>query len=392
MDKTEDIFNKTKTPEVVSEKSKKVNNPAITLSVIALICGAGGLGFSAYTYFNGTAKNQTITLAPGQDGNSVNFTEGSIAEVVSKVSPSVVSIVTEVSTSSWYGTSTSSAAGTGFIVSSDGYIMTNKHVIDGAKTISVILEDGTTYSNVKLVGTDPLNDAAILKVDATNLTPVVLGDSKTISTGQSVIAIGNALGVYGNSVTSGVISGTGRSIIASDSTGEAYESLTDLIQTDAAINSGNSGGPLVNAAGQVIGINTATSGTGENIGFTIPISSVKGIINTAIKNGEVSRAYIGVRYVNLTPETAKTYNLSTTSGAYVKADSRNSAVIKNSPAEKAGLKDGDIITAVNGVKIGRAGTLSTLIGEYMPGDTVSIAYLRDGAENSVNITLDAYSE
>ncbi|MBQ3409953.1 trypsin-like peptidase domain-containing protein, partial [Candidatus Saccharibacteria bacterium] len=284
MDTSEDIFNKSSKPATTKTATKSAHNPALALSIIALICGAGGLGFSAYTYFYG-GSSHIVTLAPGQDGNSANFTEGSIAEVVSRVSPSVVSIVTEVRTNSWYGTSTSSAAGTGFILTDDGYIMTNKHVIDGAKNITVVLEDGTTYTNTKLIGTDPLNDAAILKIDATNLTPVTLGDSKTISTGQSVIAIGNALGVYGNSVTSGVISGTGRSIIAADSTGEAYESLTDLIQTDAAINSGNSGGPLVNATGQVIGINTATSESGENIGFTIPISSVKGIINTAIKNG-----------------------------------------------------------------------------------------------------------
>ncbi len=391
MDTSEDIFNKSSKPATTKTATKSAHNPALALSIIALICGAGGLGFSAYTYFYG-GSSHIVTLAPGQDGNSANFTEGSIAEVVSRVSPSVVSIVTEVRTNSWYGTSTSSAAGTGFILTDDGYIMTNKHVIDGAKNITVVLEDGTTYTNTKLIGTDPLNDAAILKIDATNLTPVTLGDSKTISTGQSVIAIGNALGVYGNSVTSGVISGTGRSIIAADSTGEAYESLTDLIQTDAAINSGNSGGPLVNATGQVIGINTATSESGENIGFTIPISSVKGIINTAIKNGEVKRAYIGVRYVNLTPEIAKSYNLSTTSGAYVKTDSRTAAVIKNSPADQAGIKDGDIITAVNGIKIGRAGTLSTLIGEYMPGDTISLTYVRDGAEKTVNITLDEYSE
>ena len=203
---------------------------------------------------------------------------------MSKVSPSVVSIVTEIRSNSWYGTTTSSAAGTGFILTDNGYIMTNKHVVDGAKSISVILEDGTTYEKAKLVGIDPLNDAAILKIKAENLTPVTLGDSKTISTGQSVVAIGNALGVYGNSVTYGIISGTGRSIVASDSNGEAYESLSDLIQTDAAINSGNSGGPLVNAAGQVVGINTATSGSAENIGFSIPIGSVKGIINSAIKN------------------------------------------------------------------------------------------------------------
>jgi len=389
MNQTEDIFNKSGKP---APKNSTNKNPAIALAIIGLICGAGGLGLATYTYFNGSNTRHAITLAPGQDGNSVNFTEGSIAEVVSKVSPSVVSIVTEVRTNSWYGTSTSTAAGTGFILTDNGYIITNKHVVDGAKNISVILEDGTTYEKVKLVGEDPLNDAAILKINAEGLTPVTLGDSKTISTGQSVIAIGNALGVYGNSVTSGIISGTGRNIVATDSTGAEYETLTDLIQTDAAINSGNSGGPLVNAAGQVIGINSANSANGENIGFSIPISSVKGIINYAIQNGEVERAYLGVRYVNITPEVAKEYGLDVNSGGYVRGDSKNPATIKGSPAEKAGLKNGDIITAINGIKVGKAGTVSTLIGEYMPGDTITLTYLRDGTEKTVDVTLDKYSE
>lgn len=402
----EDIFSKNKTAkntskEVTPDKAsaapapstKPTKNPALAIGIIGLIVGAGGLGFSIYTYVNGTSKNQTITLAPGQDGNSVNFTEGSISDIVSKVSPSVVSIVTETRTSNWYGgTTTGTAAGTGFIVSSDGYIVTNKHVVEDANGITVVLEDGTTYDRVKLIGTDPLNDVAILKINAENLTPVVLGDSKTVSTGQNVIAIGNALGVFGNSVTSGVISGTGRSIVASDSNGEAYENLTDLIQTDAAINSGNSGGPLVNAAGQVIGINTATSGSGENIGFTIPISGVKGLINYAIKNGKLARPYIGVRYLTITPEIAKKYSLDATAGAYINGDDDEDAIISNSPAARADLKSGDIITAINGVKIGAAGSLGTLVGEYMPGDTIEVTYLRDGNYKTITLTLDEYIE
>ena len=152
-------------------------------------------------------------------------------------------------------------------------------VVDGANTISVVLDDGTTFTNVKLIGSDPLNDVAFLKIDnANNLPTVTLGDSKTLTAGQQVIAIGNALGQYQNTITAGVISGTGRSLIATDSTGSSAESLTDMIQTDAAINGGNSGGPLVNAAGEVIGINTATSTNADGIGFAIPITSGQGML------------------------------------------------------------------------------------------------------------------
>ena len=162
-----------------------------------------------------------------------------------------------------------------------------------------------------------------------------------------------------------------------------------MIQTDAAINSGNSGGPLVNAAGEVIGINTATSSTAENMGFAIPISSVKGMLAQLIEKGEASRAYIGVYSVEITPELAKEYNLPVSAGAYLYSSSKYSAVISGSPAEKAGLKDKDIITAVNGVKIGSAGSLSSLIGEYKPGDIVQLTVIRDGKEIAVNVELGA---
>ena len=361
----------------------------LTVACVTAVCSVFALGFSIYNYNNSSSR---ITWGSGVDGNSANFTDGSIADVASKVSPSVVSITTETRTLSWFGqSSTSSAAGTGMIVSGDGYILTNKHVVEGANKVNVILDDGTTYENVKIVGVDPANDVAFIKVDGvSNLPAVTLGDSKTMNIGQQVIAIGNALGQFQNTVTEGIVSGLNRSITASDSTGSAYESLTDLIQTDAAINSGNSGGPLVNAAGQVVGLNVATS-SADNIGFAIPISSVKGMLKKVISEGKAERAYIGVNYVTITPDVAKTYNLSVKNGGYVHSDrSSTSAVISGSPADKAGIKDGDIITHVNGVEVGKAGTITALVGEYSVGDTIQLRVLRNGNELNLNVTLEAY--
>ena len=219
---------------------------AIFLASLALVAAGTSAVFSILSYQK--SMQPLAFLDSTVDGNTVNF-EGSVAEIVNKVSKSVVSIVTSTKTTSYFGQSyTSSAAGTGIIVTSNGYILTYKHVIDSASSISVVLDDGTTYKDVKVAAVDPLNDIAFLKIkDVSELTPATLGDSKTIQAGQQVIAIGNALGEYQNTVTSGVVSGTGRTLTASDSTGSMSEKLTDMIQTDAAINSGNSGGPLINA-------------------------------------------------------------------------------------------------------------------------------------------------
>lgn len=374
------------------QRSKKSSQAAIIISIIALILGASGLAFGIIAYQN--RGSSSVTMFSGTDGNSANFVEGSIADIADKVSKSVVSIVTSTKTTNFFGQSTdSAAAGTGIIVTKDGYILTNKHVINGAHKVSVILDDGTTYENVEVVAADPLNDVAFLKIkDVSDLTPATLGDSKTINVGQQVIAIGNALGEYQNTVTSGIISGTRRSVTATDSTGSYSEVLSDMIQTDAAINSGNSGGPLVNAAGEVIGINTATSSSAENMGFAIPISSVKGMLNQLIETGKAKRAYIGIYSVEITAAAADEYNLPVKSGAYLYSPSSYSAIVKGGPADKAGLKDKDIITAINGVQVGAAGSLADLIGEYKPGDVVKLTIIRNGEEITVDVTLEGYAE
>lgn len=370
------------------------NKLTLALAALALVLGSSGLGFGLAAYQKTNSDTPITYLSNGMDGNSANFTEGSIADIANKVSKSVVSIVTSTKSTDFFGQSyNSSAAGTGIIVTSDGYVLTNKHVINGANKVTVILDDGTTFENVEVVATDPLNDIAFLKIkDVSDLKAATLGDSKTINVGQQVIAIGNALGEYQNTVTSGIISGTGRSVTASDGSGYNTETLSDMIQTDAAINSGNSGGPLVNAAGEVIGVNTATSASAENMGFAIPISSIKGMLSQLIETGKAERTYLGVYAVEITPEAAKAYDLPVTAGAYLYSPSSYSAIVKGSPADKAGLKDKDIVTKVNNTTVGAAGSLTNLLGEYKPGDAVQLTIIRDGSETTVKVTLEGYSD
>ncbi len=383
--------------QTAEERIKASNRRLITGAVIggAAFCAAVAFGITAYNVVDNfpvwTSNLSSFITEHIIDGNSANFTEGSIAEVASRVTPAVVSITTETRTIGYYGqSSTSSAAGTGMIVTSDGYVITNKHVVDGASSINVVLDDGTRYTEVKLVGVDPSNDVAYLKISGVeDLPTVTLGNSKTITVGQQVIAIGNALGQFQNTVTEGIVSGTGRTIVAGDgsSSNNYYETLSDMIQTDASINAGNSGGPLVNAAGEVIGINTAVSNSANGLGFAIPISSVKGMLKSIIENGKAERAFLGVSYTNVTADTAKDYNLSVKYGAYVTGEN---SVIKDSPAEKAGIKSGDVIVAVNGVKVGQTGTLSSLISEYTVGDKVEITIVRDNKEINLKVTLSSY--
>jgi serine protease Do len=376
--------------------NRRSNKPFIIIGIIALvaICFTAGLGGSYIFSKYGVSSNAVLNSS--YDGNGITSQqEQNVAAVADKVAPSVVSIVTtsQTRTSSFYAQE-QEGAGTGVIISKDGYILTNNHVIDGATQVTVVSAEGTTYDDVKVIGRDPLNDIAFLKVgNVSDLPAAQLGDSKSIRIGQNVVAIGNALGQYQNTVTSGIISGTGRSVLATTdgtASGDA-ESLADLIQTDAAINSGNSGGPLVNMAGQIIGINTAIASDANSVGFVIPISSTKGVIEGVLKSGKVSRAYLGVRYVSITADVAKKYGLSVKQGAYIIAEGSGAAVVSGGPADKAGIKDKDIITEVNGVEVGAKGSVATLIGEYKPGDTVELTVLRDGKTVNLKVTLTPYS-
>ena len=366
----------------------------ISLFIVALlICSAGGFagGWIAVTLYNKSDAGAGQMV--NSDGTTVvTLEEEAITNVAAKVSSSVVSIVTTTSARSMWGYS-SQGAGTGVIVSKDGYIMTNNHVIDGANKVSVVTSDGTEYDDVKIIGSDPLNDIAFVKIEGvSDLVPAELGDSGKLRIGQRVVAIGNALGQFDNTVTSGIVSAMGRPLIASSSDGSGSESLTDLIQTDAAINSGNSGGPLVDLAGRVIGINTAVATDANGIGFAIPINATRGVLAEVLENGKVSRAYLGVRYLDITASLAASEDLASKKGAYVSADGSTGAVIKNGPADKAGIKTEDIILKVDDNVIGTDGSMSSIIGQYRPGDKVTLTVLRDGKEVKLTAELAAYTD
>jgi serine protease Do len=364
--------------------------------IITLVATTGFILLTIFGIAVGMHIQQQRTNSPSSmltattDGNAaVTSEESTIASIAEKVGPSVVSITTKSKAASFYGSVDQQGAGTGIVVSQNGYIITNNHVIENANDVAVVDSNGDQYDDVTVVGRDPLNDVAFLKINSSkSFTAATLGNSSTLRTGQQVVAIGNALGQYSNTVTSGIVSGVGRPITADAGNGQT-ESLTDLIQTDASINPGNSGGPLLNMSGQVIGINTAVAAEANGIGFSIPINSTKGILAGVLQNGKVSRAYIGVNYLAVTPDVVKQYKLSVNYGAYVFAGS-GAAVANGSPADKAGLKAGDVITKINNDTIGQQGGLSSIIGQYQPGNTVSVTYIRDGQQNSTDITFSAY--
>ncbi|HVE80712.1 MAG TPA: trypsin-like peptidase domain-containing protein [Candidatus Dormibacteraeota bacterium] len=311
-------------------------------------------------------------------------------QVAKKVSPSVVSITSETSIRSFFGTSsTQQGAGTGVILSADGLILTNKHVVpEGASSFSVFTSDGKEYKDAKVIARDSQNDLAFIRISANGLTPAELGDSGSVQVGQTVIAIGNALGQFENTVTKGVISAIGRPVVAGDGEGGQQEQLQNLIQTDAAINPGNSGGPLVNISGQVVGINTAVAGEAENIGFAIPINEAKQAYESLKSRGKIVRPYLGVRYMPITKELAASNSLPVSEGAYVTAGGEELAVIPGSPASKVGLREGDIIVKVVGKKVDNNNTLSSLISRRRVGEKVALTILRDGKELTIGATLE----
>lgn len=280
-------------------------------------------------------------------------------------------------------------SGSGFIISADGLVVTNRHVVADEKAeYTVVTNKGDRYT-AKVLGRDPVNDLAVLKIEGSNFPVLNLGTSEHLKAGQSVIAIGNALGEFSNTVSTGVISGLSRSIDAFGS-GLSSERLIGLIQTDASINPGNSGGPLLDSEGNVIGINVAVAQNAQNIGFAIPIDQAKATIDSVKQNGRLVRAWLGVRYVIITPDSAKENKLAKDYGALVVRGDKPEelAVIADSPAAKAGLKENDIIMEVNGQKITEDNPLASLISRAKPEDKLTLKVWRDGKELSVAVTLE----
>jgi serine protease Do len=287
-------------------------------------------------------------------------------------------------------------SGSGFIVSTDGLILTNKHVVsDKNADYVVVTNDGKKYS-VKVLALDPVQDLALIKIDNTNneiFQPLKLGDSSGIQLGQTAIAIGNALGEFSNTVSVGIVSGLSRTISASDKTGTISETLEDIIQTDAAINSGNSGGPLLNLKGEVIGINTAIAEDAQSIAFAIPIDYAKKDIEQVVATNTIVYPFLGVRYVLINDDVKKEYSLSVDYGVLVASGSKGEvAVTKDSAAEKAGIKDKDIILEFNGEKITTDNTLSKIIKKYNVGDSVTLKVLRDGTAMDLSTVLGERTE
>jgi serine protease Do len=281
-------------------------------------------------------------------------------------------------------------AGSGFIVSSDGLVVTNKHVIsDPSADYTVMTSDQKKY-DAKVQAIDPTNDLGILKIDATNLPVLELGDATNLQIGQTVIAIGNSLGEFRNTVSKGVISGLKRNVNAGSGLAGESELLSQVIQTDAAINPGNSGGPLLDIQGKVIGVNVAMAQGAENIGFALPVDLVKKDLASVKSSGKITQPYIGVRYVPIDAQIQKDNNLSFDYGALVLRGQQvtDFAVIPGSPADKAGIVENDIILEVNGTKVDADHPLANLLSQYGVGDTLTLSVWHKGNTSDVKVTLE----
>ena len=351
---------------------------------LAVLCGFGGAWlYSAQSGNTGKTVVYQTTESGSSKTTSVSNEKGgsglTVAEAAAKAAPSTVEIQTEITQQSYGmfgGTYTTNAAGSGVIISKDGYIVTNNHVIDGAQKITVKTSDGTEY-DAKLVGTDAKSDIAVLKVDANDLTPATLGDSSKISVGDTAIVIGNPLGTLGGTVTDGIISATSRELVVNN------ESMK-LIQTNATINSGNSGGGLFDGNGNLIGIvqskDSGTSSSGatiEGIGFAIPVNDAMEVAEQLIKNGKVTdRATLGVYLQTLTTQQGNY-----TPGVYV------TNVIDGSGAQAAGLKAYDKIVGADGKEVSSYPDLSAILKTKKPGDTIDLTIDRDGNQIQVTVTL-----
>jgi len=404
------------TPKAAQTNKSKMINPWVAVIIISLITGSLS-GAGAYYLLGTTSRSSGTGLLSRQTTvnpitiNSTNE-DSPIIDVAQKSVDSVVSIVASREVSSrgsgslfdrffedLYGNGGSTngqngrrqvSAGTGFLVTSDGYIITNRHVVDDtAANFTVIFNNGV-QAPAKVIDRDTVLDIAFVKVEKQNfeLKPLPLGVSTGLEVGQTAIAIGNSLGEFSNTVSKGIISGLNRSIQAGDSFGGNVENLENIIQTDASINSGNSGGPLLDASGNVIGINVAKAQDGENIGFAIPIDVVKPVLDSVIRSGKIVRPYIGVRFVSVTPALATSDGLGRDYGALLRGTDSSGAVVRGSPADKAGLKAGDIILAVNNEKVSDKNNLRSLLNKYGVGETITLRVFSDNNEKDVRVTLE----
>lgn len=369
--------------------------------ITSFFAGLGG------AWIGGRILDRNQNDGTGTQTVQITNEDSQVIDVAEEASPAVVSIVVTKDLDQYEdsdpfdfysnrnrstpGEETQIGAGSGFIISKEGLILTNRHVVnDTQANYTVVLNDGTKYT-AEVIGRDALLDIAVVKIETDEDLPTLnFADSSQIKVGQFVIAIGNSLGEFSNTVSTGIISGLSRSIVAGDRDGGTQERLEGVIQTDASINPGNSGGPLLDINGNVVGINVAIASDAENIGFAIPINAVRQVVDSVVEFGEIVRPYIGVRYTNITEEYAKQNNLPVNYGAHISTstDPKNPGVIAGGPADKAGLKAGDIITEVNGKKLTDGVTLQDEGQKYKVGDKIQLKYFRGKEEKTVEVTLE----
>ncbi|MBI3749421.1 MAG: trypsin-like peptidase domain-containing protein [Chloroflexi bacterium] len=379
-------------PVPPSRRNRGTIGPVVGAAILSAVLASGGtvlaLGASG-------ALDRPVTTVPASTAQGTNVgapqpvaidESSATINVAAKVNPAVVRItVTGASGAGDLGVIPATGVGSGVIYNSSGWILTNRHVVQGGTKFDVQLYDGRVLSG-SVYGVDTLTDLAIVKVDATDLPTATVGESDALKVGQLVIAIGSPLGTYSNSVTSGIVSAKGRSI-----TTDGNESLTNLIQTDAAINPGNSGGPLLDADGNVVGINTAIASNSNGIGFAIPIDIARPIMDQAVAGQKLTRPYLGIRFVSITRQLADEEKLPVQDGALVGGRDANgnptTGVEPGTPAAAAGIKDGDIIVSVNGKAIDDGHPLDATLAQFSPGDTVSVEVLRGGKPVTLQVTL-----
>ncbi|MFW0862538.1 MAG: S1C family serine protease [Candidatus Komeilibacteria bacterium] len=425
--------------ESTKKTSKKLYSLELLIFVVIISVAISAFvgGMTGYVASQLSNSGDWFQLADSSD-NSKDITESkenytppvkqksklSVEEVVENASPAVVSIIVSREITQYYNQTGSLfpfedffgsgwpfsfdmpqqepqepktekqqvGAGTGFIISSDGIILTNKHVAtDGDSEYQVIMADGTSY-DATFLGADAINDLAVLQIEGEDFPTIDLGDSDNINIGETVVAIGYALGEYSNTVTTGIVSGLGRDIVAG--TYSSSEKLDNVIQTDAAINPGNSGGPLINLDGEVIGINTAVNREGQLIGFAIPINTAKKVVGSVQKYGKIVRPFLGIRYTMINEAIAKQNNLDVDYGALIirGQDQTELAVMPGSPADKAGLVENDIILEIDDEKLTTDKTLAAKIAEYGPDDTIKLKVYHRGEEKIINVTLVEYKD
>ena len=379
----------TPAPVASAARRPRVGGSIIAVSLLSAVLASGGTVFALGA---AGALDRPAPISAGVQAINVGAIQpiaidesSATIAVAAKVSPAVVRITVTDAAGNANGVIPATGVGSGVIFDSNGWILTNHHVVKGGEKFDVELKDGRVLSG-KVYGIDTLTDLAIVKVDATGLPSATIGKSDALKVGQLVVAIGSPLGTYSNSVTSGIVSAKGRSI-----TTNGNQSLTNLIQTDAAINPGNSGGPLLDAGGNVIGINTAIATNSNGIGFAIPIDIARPIMAQAVAGQPLSRPYMGIRFVSITRQLADDQKLPVRSGALVggRDDQGNptTGVEAGTPAARAGIRDGDIIVSVNGKPIDEEHPLDATLAQFSPGDTVKVDVLRGGQHLMIDVTL-----